>query len=116
MFMGAMVGVGIFSVVASDASGHDTGAPQTGTVTASGSASVSNAIGAVSYSWELVSSTQGAAQSIMSGGSTATPTFRATGVAQGTPSISTWRVTATDAAGRSDIDTCTCTLTWSSTS
>lgn len=116
MFLGCMAGQGLFAVTANNASGIASGAGSSGTVTAVGSSSVANAIGSVSYSWSLVSSSQGAAQSISANGTTAAPTFRATGVVNGTPSIATWRVTATDAAGREDTDDCTVTLTFNSIS
>lgn len=114
MFLGAAISVGPFEASVSNVSGFNTGVGSSGTVTSSTSAnaSASGAIGSVSYLWELISTTQGPAPSIVSGGSSASPTWRAEGVVNGSPSVTGWRVTITDAAGRTDTADCTVTLTW----
>lgn len=117
MFIGACVGVSPLSASVSNVVGFNSGAGSSGTVTSTtdAEATPSGGVGSYTYSWELISSDQGAAQSIVGGSTTASPTFRATNVSQSFQSISVWRVTITDGAGSTATADCTVTLTWENT-
>lgn len=115
MFLG-LIGMGVSAVLASatNATGTASGAAASGTVVSEsgGVASAEGGAGGYTYSWAIVSTAQGPAPSIISGGDTNNPTWRALAVVDGTPSISTWRVTVTDAVGNTDTFDITVTLTW----
>ncbi len=98
-------------------SGSDGAAAATGNVVSTvGGVSVQGGTGGYTYSWALISNTQGPTQSVLSGGTTANPVLRALSVNDGLPSICTWRVTVTDSGGRTKTKDLTSTLTWTNNS
>ena len=105
-------GSGALSVTASNVSGSAQGFAASGTVYSSGSPNTTPVGGTspYTYTWSLVSTSSGSSPSI--GSSTVqNPGWNAV-VSDGTPSVSTWQVTVTDAASRTASTTITVTLTW----
>jgi hypothetical protein len=119
MFIGALAqGFPPLVVVCSNASGNSGGLSGSGNVASDtgGHVTVSGGSGSYSYSFTRLSTSQGPSPTILSGDGTADPVFRALSVSDGTPSISTWRVTVTDEAGNTQTDDFTVTLTWTNNS
>lgn len=99
------------AVTAAHAVGVDSGPGTPGTVGATTTAVVTDAVGAITYAWTYLSGNAGTINSA----SIASPSWSAL-VADGTPLISTWRCTVTDATtGASSSVEITVSLTWNST-
>jgi hypothetical protein len=68
----------------------------------------------VTFLWEHVSTSSGSTPGINSS-AIFSPSWSST-VSEGTPSISTWRLTITDSGGQVADKTCTVSLTWTNSS
>jgi hypothetical protein len=99
------------TVTAPNAVGVDSGPGTPGTVGATTTATANDAVGSISYAWVYVSGNAGT----INNASIQSPSWSAL-VADGTPLISTWQVTVTDATtGATDSEAITVSLTWNST-
>ena len=104
------------SVTASDVTGAGAGFSASGFIISATSpvTTPSGGTAPYTYAWVHVATSSGSTPSISST-TDQNPTWNAT-VSAGTPSVSTWRVTATDADGRTGNVTITVTLTWTDVS
>jgi hypothetical protein len=104
------------SVTASDVTGDGAGFSASGFIISNTSpvTTPSGGTAPYTYAWAHVTTSSGSTPSILSS-TDQDPTWNAT-VFAGTPSASTWRVTATDADGRTGNTTITVTLTWTDVS
>lgn len=112
--MNAMLGAGISppSVTASNVTGSASGLSASGSVSSSTSPNpvVTGGRAPYSYSWARVSGDTPTCIPT----NVANPGWSEDAVAAGSPSVSTWRVTVTDADGRTGTADITVTLTWTS--
>jgi len=103
-------------VFASNVTGAASGPHPSGVVTSTTSPNTSPSGGTspYTYAWSVVSTSSGTTPTISS--YTAQNPIWSIGVADGTPSVSTWKVTVTDAHSSTASATITVTLTWTNIS